>query len=78
MPLRVLIYGVRRGAPYLLVAAHIFYAAVSLIVAKRLYRMIGRLGGYTTFGFDFPGSDEGDDTETLAEIKICNNLGPLL
>ncbi|EYC29312.1 hypothetical protein Y032_0006g2906 [Ancylostoma ceylanicum] len=31
-----------------------------------------------SFGFDFPGSDKGDDAETLAGVKICNNLGPLL
>ncbi|EYC41172.1 hypothetical protein Y032_0580g263 [Ancylostoma ceylanicum] len=40
--------------------------------------MIGRLGEYITFGFDFPGSDKGDDAETLAGIKNCENLRPLL
>ncbi|EYB83279.1 hypothetical protein Y032_0338g2923 [Ancylostoma ceylanicum] len=37
-PLQVLIYGVERGTPYLLVAAHLFYAAVPLIATKLLSR----------------------------------------
>ncbi|EYC43690.1 hypothetical protein Y032_0484g2318 [Ancylostoma ceylanicum] len=39
---------------------------------------MGVCGGYITFGFDFPDSDESNDAETLAGIKLCNKLGPLL